>query len=301
VAVTEYGIVVGYDGSAAGTDALSWAAREASVRGLPLTVLLASDLGPPGEPTVHDLAALARQRGNYALARGLRYAESAADPSCVRVELTREPPAQALCERSETAEMVVLGSHGSGGLPGLLLGSVPWKVATHGHGRVIVVRGKWRPVNNSPAPVVAGVDGSPSSVEAVAFAYEEAALRNVPLIAVCALADSPGILGEAHHIQEEFGHVMARMENQHPDIEAVRQVVAGPPRSALLSVADGAQLIVIGSLGRTGIEGMLLGSVAQAMLHHSPCPVGVVHPGQIPAAGAHPLHGAREPAYLGGS
>ena len=108
MAAMDSGIVVGYDGSPAATEALSWAAREASVRRTPLTVFLASDLAPAGEPTVRDLAAIARQRGDHALARGLRYAESAASPSRVRVELTWESPAQALCERSETAQMVVL-------------------------------------------------------------------------------------------------------------------------------------------------------------------------------------------------
>jgi nucleotide-binding universal stress UspA family protein len=300
MAATDCGIVVGYDGSPAAAEALSWAAREASARRTPLTVFLASDLAPAGEQSVQSLAAIARKRGDYALARGLRYAESAADPSRVRVELTREPPAQALCERSETAQMVVLGSHGHGRLPGLLLGSVPWKVAAYGHGKVIVVRGKWKYVNAAPGPVVAGVDGSLASEDAVAFAFEEAALRGVPLVAVCALADSPGVLGEARRLGEEFSQVMTWLENEHPDIEVVRQVVAGAPRSALLDAAQGAQLVVVGSLGRTGMPEMLLGSVAQALLHHSSCPVGIVHPQPIPAVGAHTLGVARQLVSVAG-
>lgn len=290
----DYEIVVGYDGSPVATEALSWAAREASMRGTPLAVFLASDLAPAGEATVQSLAAIAKKRGDCALAQGLRYAESAAGPSDVRVELTRASTAKALCERSETAQMVVLGSHGHGRLPGLLLGSVPWKVAVHGHGRVIVVRGQWKHVNAAPGPIVAGVDGSPASEDAVAFAFEEAALHGVPLVAVCALADSPGVLGEARHLREEFGQVMSRLESEHPDIEVVRQVVAGAPRSALLDAAQGAQLVVAGSLGRTGIQAMLLGSVAQALLHYSPCPVGIVHPQPISAVGARTLGVARQ-------
>ena len=288
------GIVVGYDGSPAATEALNWAAREASVRGTPLVIFLASDLAPAGEPTVQSVAALARQRGKHALARGLSSAESAARPSRVRVELTAEPPAQALCERSQTAQMVVLGSRGHGRLPGLLLGSVPWQVAAHGHGRVIVVRGQRKYVNALPSPIVAGVDGSPASEEAVAFAFEEAALRGAPLVAVCALADSPGVLGEARRLQQEFGQVLTRLEIEYPDVEAVRQVVAGAPRSALLEAAQGAQLVAVGSLGRTGMPGMMLGSVAQALLHHSPCPLGIVHPGMVRAPGARSLGVARQ-------
>jgi nucleotide-binding universal stress UspA family protein len=299
MAASDCGIIVGYDGSPAATEALKWAVREASARRTSLNIFIASDLEPAGEPTVRSLAAIARKRGDYALARGLSYAESAG-PSRVRVELTREPPAQALCERSETAQMVVLGSHGHGRLPGLLLGSVPWEVAAYGHGRVIVVRGQWKCVNAASAPIVAGVDGSLASEYAVAFAFEEAALRGVPLVAACALADSPGVLGEARQLCEEFGRVMNRLEAEHPDIEVIRDVVAGAPRSALLDAARGAQLIVAGSLGRTAMPGMLLGSVAQALLHHSPCPVGIVHPQPVTEPGARSLGVARQLASAAG-
>ena len=74
----------------------------------------------------------------------------------------------------------------------------------------MVVRGQWRPVNQSPGPVVVGVDGSPASQAALAFAFEEAALRDVPLIAVCALADAPGLLGAAQQMEEDFSHLMTR-------------------------------------------------------------------------------------------
>jgi nucleotide-binding universal stress UspA family protein len=48
--------------------------------------------------------------------------------------------------------------------------------------------------------IVVGYDGSPAAENAIAFAFEEAALRGVPLVAVCALADSPGVLGEARPV-----------------------------------------------------------------------------------------------------
>ena len=278
MAGTEYGIVAGYDGSPAGGDALRWAAREAWARHTVLTVFLASDLAPPGEPTLPDLVGLASQRGEHSVARGLQYAESVVGSDWIRAEVSGQPPAQALCERSKAAEMVVLGSHGHGRLPGLLLGSVPWHVAMHGHGRVVIIRGKWRPVNQSPGPVVAGVDGSAASEGVIAFAFEEAALRDAHLVAVCALADSAGRLGEMHRVEDEFGQEMDQKEKEHPDLTVIRQVVVGAPRPALLTAAHDAQMIVVGSRGRGNLEGMVLGSVAQALLHHSPCPVGVVHP-----------------------
>jgi len=184
-----------------------------------------------------------------------------------------------LCERSRTAEMVVVGCRGHSELSGLRLGSVSWQVAGHAAGRVVVVRGRWRPA--SEAPVVAGVDGSPASQAALSFAFEEAALRDVPLVALCALADAPGVLGGAREIEERFSQLMIAEEaeeKEHPEITVLRQVAPGPPRRALLAAASQAQMLVVGCRGRGGVKGMNLGSVAQAVLHHSPCPVGIVHP-----------------------
>ena len=195
----------------------------------------------------------------------------------MRAELVGGSAAYVLCERSKTADMVVVGSRGHSELPGLLLGSVSWQVAGHASGRVVVVRGEWRPANQPPGPVVVGADGSPAAQAAIAFAFEEAALRDVPLVAVCALTDAPGRLGEGHQLEEDFEHLVACEAKEHPDVMVVRRVLAGTPRAALLAASADAQMLVVGSRGRGGLEGMCLGSVAQAVLHHAPCPVGVVH------------------------
>ena len=272
-----YGIVAGYDGSPGSGDALRWAAREAKARDTTLTVCLAWTPDHMTLPTESDLCDLARQHGQVILARGLPYAESVLGPGRVRAELAGGSAAHALCERSKTADMVVVGCRGHSELPGLLLGSVAWQVAGHARGRVVVVRGEWRPANQSPGPVVVGADGSPAAQAAVAFAFEEAALRDVPLVAVCALTDTPGRLGEAHQVEEDFGHLMACEAKEHPEVTVVRRVLAGTPRAALLAASADAQMLVVGARGRDGVEGMCLGSVAQAVLHHAPCPVGVVH------------------------
>jgi nucleotide-binding universal stress UspA family protein len=272
-----YGIVAGYDGSPGSGDALRWAAREAKVRGMTLTVCLAWMPDHMALPTESDLCDLARQHGQEILTRGLPYAESVLGPARVRAELAGGSAAHVLCERSRTADMVVLGCLGHSELPGLLLGSVAWQVAGHARGRVVVVRGEWRPANQAPGPVVAGVDGSLAAQAAVAFAFEEAALRDVPLVAVCALTDAAGRLGEAHQLEEDFEHLMACEAKEHPEVTVIRRVVAGTPRAALLGAAADAQMLVVGSRGRGGLDRMCLGSVAQAALHHAPCPVGVVH------------------------
>jgi nucleotide-binding universal stress UspA family protein len=272
------GIITGYDGSAGSDDALRWAAREAWARGTALTICLAwpaADLLQLGDWGAHDRV---RQLGGDILARGVRLAGAVPDLPDVRTVLAEGSPAHVLCERSSTAEMVVVGSRGHGGMADSWLGSVSWQVACHGQGRVVVVRGQWRPVNQSAGPVVAGVDGSPASQDALTFAFEEAALRDVPLVALCALADAPGKVGGAARMEEDFGRLMTSREKEHPEITVLRQVTVGTPRSALLTAAAEAQMLVVGTRGLGGLEGMSLGSVAGALVYHSPCPVAVVHP-----------------------
>ena len=90
------------------------------------------------------------------------------------------------------------------GLAGLLLGSLSLQVAGHARGRVVVVRGHWRSAaGDVPGAVVVGADGSAASQALVAFAFEEAALRQSSRAAtVCALADTAGSFGSAHRIEE---------------------------------------------------------------------------------------------------
>ena len=88
----------------------------------------------------------------------------------------------------------------------------------------------------------------------------------------------PAVWAELAGCKRPFDHDIAYLEKQHPELTILRQVTFGQPRTALLDAAAGAQLIVVGNRGRGGISGMLLGSVAQAIIHHAPCPVGVVHP-----------------------
>lgn len=270
------GIVAGYDGSPDAGEALRWAVEEARIRGCELTVCLAwapQYLKMTDETATYDLA---RRRGEEILAPGLRYAESVLGPEGVTPLLARGLPAPVLCEQSATAEVVVLGARGEGGMSGLALGSVPWQVAGHAHGPVVIVRGHWRRPNHQPGPVVAGVDGCAASEDVLRFAFREAELRRVPLLAVCALADAPGSFGAADRIEDDFVHVMELSEKHYPEVPALRQVSAGSPRGALLEAAAQAQLLVVGARGRGGLDGMSLGSVAEVVLHHAPCPAAVV-------------------------
>ncbi len=277
--MTATGIVVGYDGSPDADQAVAWAAREAQARACKLTVCLAQERPYPAFPArTAELSYATLRSGQEALARGLRLARNFLDADLVRPMVTTGPPAAILCTCAASAEMTVVGCRGRDALPGLPLGSVSLKVAAHAPGRVVVVGGHWRPVpGQSPWPVVFGCDGSPGSQAAVKFAFEEAALRDTCVVAVCALADSPGLLGGSAQIRTEFEHVMSAQPREHPEVVVNQQVREGAARTALLEAARDAQLLVLGARGRGGLPGMPLGSTSVTMLSHAACPVAIVH------------------------
>lgn len=275
------GIVVGYDGSPDSDEALRWAADEAQARWTALLVCLAWAPDYLDEALAYDGA---QHRNEQILARGVQRAESVLGPGRAWPLLVRGSAPRVLCEHSRTAAMVVVGSRGHSELTGLLLGSVSWQLASYGQGRVVIVRGPGRPANDGAGQLVVGVDGSAGARAALTFAFEEAELHRVPLLAVCALADAPSSLGAAHGMEDEFARLMMVREKEHPDVTVLRQVSAGSPRTALLTAAVGARLVVVGARGRGGLSGMSLGSVAQAVLHYAPCPVAVIRP---PARGTH--------------
>lgn len=290
---TEVGapVVVGVDGSEASLAAVRLAVRMAAERDRPLRVvhafvwpLLRVPLGPaPGAPPDAGLRADAERLVKEAvdLAAGLDS----------RVEVTGavvpRAVAAVLVAESVHAALLVIGDRGLGGFAGLLLGSVAAQVAAHARCPVVVARGV---MPDADGPVVVGVDGSPTSTLAVAFAAEEAALRDTELVAVHAstgpVSTGPGdmlpLVYDTNLVEADEERLLAEatagLTERHPDLRITRQVVRGRTRPVLIERSRGAQLMVVGSRGRGGFEGLLLGSVSQALLHHSECPVAVVRP-----------------------
>lgn len=123
---------------------------------------------------------------------------------------------------------------------------------------------------------MAGASGAPATLAALRFAFEEAALRSVSLLAVCALADAPSALGGGRRLQDDTEFLLDELEKEHPGVAVERQVTGAAPLSALLAVARDAQLLVVGRRGLGGVRGMRLGSVGQGALQHAPCPVAIV-------------------------
>ncbi|MDU0287612.1 universal stress protein [Saccharothrix longispora] len=277
-------IVVGVDGSASASAATGWAASEAVRHGVPLRLVhayLPPARGYPGVVlTGHEVRTAFEQQARLRLDEAAAVARAAAPGVRVETSVVVDTPAAALVAASQHARQVVLGSRGLGGFTGLLIGSVAVSVAAHGTSPVVVVR------DESPAdgPVVVGVDGSPTSEEAIAFAFEEASLRGAPLTALIAwtdaLVDGARLTVDWSQVEQEESRVLAERlagwQEKYPDTPVDRVVVHDRPARALLDAARTAQLVVVGSRGLGGFAGMLLGSTSQALVHHAPCPLAVV-------------------------
>lgn len=281
-------VVVGIDGSQSALGAARWAADAASRRRSSLRLVYA--FGWIDEPMIGHPELGNRRRGIMLehARRDLATAEGAvaahAPGVAVGSELVVGYPISVLAAESSRAELLVIGDRGLGRVGGLLLGSVAVAMASHGACPVVVVREAGQEVPAS-APVVVGVDGSPASEAALEFAYEEAARRGAPLVAVHTWTDlvadpviAPLLDWEAIEVDEQLllAERLAGWAEKYPDVPVRRVVTRDRPAHALLKEAVGAQLVVVGSRGRGGFAGLLLGSVSHALLHRSPCPVAVV-------------------------
>ncbi|MDG3009493.1 universal stress protein [Rhodococcus sp. D2-41] len=283
-------IVVGVDGSDHARIATRWAAETAARRTAPLQLVCASPPPPPfGVATAlpQDFYEDRLEVGKKLLTEATELAKDAVGehPLEVRREFHTAPPARVLLTWSESAHMIVLGSRGLGQLAGGFLGSVSASVAAHADCPVVALRGP----APTTGPVVVGVDGSPLSEFAIDHAFEEASLRGAPLVAAHAWNDLslrqafgfhkdlewPDIKAEEAAVLAES---LAGRRERYPDVEVTEAVDPDRPVQMLKHLTTDAQLVVVGSRGRGGFRGMLLGSTSRSLLHVAECPVMVVRP-----------------------
>lgn len=297
---TTTGVVVGLDGSDGARTALAWGLQEARLRGgavRPVTVWSAER--PPhahdaglGQPDVGDFERDVRSR------MGEEAAEVAAATGCeavpVHPEVRYGQPAQQLIDTAGADGLLVVGSRGRGSLSGAVLGSVSQQCAQYARGPVVVVREDdsthgavlWQQPGSR---VVVGVDGSAGSAAALRFAEAEARLRGGELHVVHAWTDTVSGYGgppwarPVTTLREQADEVLRESvqdawRNGAPGVQVRAETVEGVDWDVLTQVAEAADLLVVGSRGRTGWSSLLLGSVGLRCLTYAPCPVAVVRP-----------------------
>jgi nucleotide-binding universal stress UspA family protein len=281
-------VVVGIDGSEQSLSAVAFAARLAARRARPLRVVHGSlwpelhvPLGPsPEGPPEGGLAYDAQRIVDAAVT----HAQKTEPDLAVAGDVVVGAPAQVLLGEARAAVMVVLGDRGLGGFTGLLVGSVAIQVAAHATCPVVVARGEV----DRAGDVLVGVDGSPEGARALGFAFEEASLRGAGIIALHAYnhptVNGPGemlpTVYDVDQLKDEEAVVLAEAVagwcDRYPDVAVNQMLVRDRAVRALVRACEQTACVVVGSRGRGGFLGLVLGSVSHALIHHASCPVAIV-------------------------
>ncbi len=284
-------VVAGIDHSATARTAARWAADEADRRHTSLALVHAFRITARGYPdynTIPDnLDEALRTDGNdllHAVAEEVR----AGHPDLhIQTSLVHDRAAQALRAASQHAQLTVVGSHDASRIAAVLVGSVAYELASTNPMPLAVIHPDH--ADRAGGAVVVGVDGSPVSDAAVGFAFDEAALRGAELLAVHAWNDvyldgwrlQPPLV-DPHRLEIEeralLSQRLAGWRDKYPDVQVSHAVLPQRPTPVLLRYSATAQLLVVGSHGRGGFAGMLLGSTSHALIQHATCPVVVVRP-----------------------
>ena len=282
-------ITVGIDGSDSARAAAVWAAEVAVRHGAGLRLLYATDVEPGMFGTGPNLARGLRDRGRTRLDEAEATVRQHYPDLAMDGEVRAGSPLAELIEASRTAVMMVVGSRGLGGVAGLLAGSTAVGLAGHGECPVAVIR-DLTPVDvlTLSGPVVVGVDGSRASAAALAAAFEEASLAGAELVAVHAWSEAP-LAGHgfaatrassldmlARNAERLLADQLEPYRQRYPDVPIRPVALADRPTPALIEQAVSARLLVVGSRGRGGFAGAVLGSVSQNLIQRAPCPLLVV-------------------------
>jgi len=284
----QHGVIVAVDGSPSSRAATDWAAREAASRGLPLTIVHVFQQPTIGfwpEPIMfQDFWDYEDKHGQKLLAAAQKTAREAVnddDRLDTDTKFFTGPPIPTLTDLSKDAAMIVVGRRGLGKLQRQLLGSVSSGLVHHAHCPVAVIHDE-DPLMDRPAvaPVLLGVDGSPASELATSIAFDEASRRGVGLVALHAWVDDSleswlALDWKAQRDEGEraLAEQLAGWQERYPDVAVERRLVYEDAAHHLVAASESAQLTVVGSHGRGGFAGMLLGSVSSAVVQAARMPV----------------------------
>ncbi|BBX37470.1 hypothetical protein MMAG44476_25274 [Mycolicibacterium mageritense DSM 44476 = CIP 104973] len=282
-------IIVAVDGSPDSEAAIVWAAREAVLRGAAVKLLhviapMVVDLSI--SPVPENFIEWQKDNAKQILAQAektlLANTVEEQTPD-VHSEVRFGSVVGEIVDATRQVHLAVVGSRGMGAVGRAVLGSVSSGLVHHAHCPVAVVHVNETQPADLSSPVLLGVDGSPASEKAIALAFDEASRRGVELVALHAWSDVgvfPVLGMDWRRYEDEgrevLGERLAGWSEQYPEVRVQRRIVCDQPARWLIDASADAQLVVVGSHGRGGFTGMLLGSVSGAVAQSAKAPVIVV-------------------------
>ena len=288
--ISHRGVIVGTDGSPWSQTAVKWAAREAVMRHVPLTVVhvvaplsvAATALAWPAGRVPEEVLEIQENDGRRIIADAIKVVHDtvSSDRPEIDSEMLFGRYVPALADLSKEAQMMVVGYRGRTGQH-RLLGPVSTGLIHHAHCPVAVIHDEEaRSPESMRLPVVVGIDGSRASHLAQEIAFDEASRRGVDLVVLHVWSDADistayGIDSEVVQsaADETLAKNLAGWQERYPEVVVQRVVEFERPVRHLLEQAEKAQLVVVGSHGRGGFAGMVLGSVSTAVVQAARVPV----------------------------
>jgi nucleotide-binding universal stress UspA family protein len=273
-------IVLGTAGGEAGDGAMRWVTHRAKMHRLNVSVLTVAEIGAFGAELSQSALAAERAAAERTAKEIARKAPSAQVSWRVDVGDARKKLAAA----SAREDMIVVGSNRVGALAAVLGATFSMKLVEAAQCPAIVVPKSWRP---GRGPVVVGLQGDAQDDAPLHFAVHEARVLHRPLRVVHAWnlpvsVETGPFVDEARRTQDSvLKDVVATLRAENPDL-AIEGVLAEEfPSPALTREASGAELLVVGSHGRTARDRYFVGSVSREVLSRPPCPVAVVRPRRL--------------------
>ena len=281
-------IVVGVDGAWHRTGAVDWALDQALRSGAGLHFVHVIDDRYDHYAKLFDETVGARAK---ALIEAVTTSAQDHDGSiAVTADSVSGNPGTVLADRARSAQTLVVGRRGVGAFGRLLIGSTSENAVNRSDVPVVVVPDGWKPEMHAFGPVVLGVDAARPSDAATEFAFAAAAERNVPLRLVNFWELPSGYIWDVAYVDDEltaldkeyralFDDFVETWTGKHPDVEVKTVFHQGHPVQGIVADAaeSDAQLVVVGGRRHNRVGGLLLGSVARGVLHHTNRPLAVVH------------------------
>lgn len=266
-------VVVGVDGSEEALRAVEWAALEAERRKAPLRIVTVSAMPPRMHPDKEGPEGVANkllESSTQALEASVAHAGEVASGLVTEAVVLSGAPDQAITDSGSDALLLVVGASGMSGFAARVLGSVSRYVADHATCPVVVVRHD-TDAEAVGGEIAVGVRDARQANEAVAFAFEEAALRSAGLVAVHAWHGS----GDQQEAARTLAESLSEWRDKYPAVTARPELVHGHPGQVLADYSARADLVVIGRHGAPG-AGHAIGSAPHTLLNHARGAVAIV-------------------------